>query len=180
MNIATSTGSSRSVKFWRSLRQATADRFGNKRTPPCVVPAPGAMRTRYRKSKRVWNTHRRLYGADTVCHPLNREGIVVARCTVERLLKQRGLQGARRGKVVRTTVPDMARGRVRRTRSIANSWQSVPIRGGSVTSPMSAPGRAFCLSPLSLTSLPGTSSAGESAATGVPTSFWMHLSTGVV
>ena len=33
---------------------------------------------------------------------LNREGTTVARCTVERLMKHLGLQGVRRGKVVRT------------------------------------------------------------------------------
>ncbi|MFC0585754.1 IS3 family transposase, partial [Ralstonia solanacearum] len=37
---------------------------------------------------------------------MNREGIRVARCTVERLMKRQGLQGVRRGKVVRTTTPD--------------------------------------------------------------------------
>ena len=37
---------------------------------------------------------------------MNREGIVVARCTVERLMRQLGLQGARRGKKVRTTISD--------------------------------------------------------------------------
>jgi transposase InsO family protein len=35
-----------------------------------------------------------------------REDIEVARCTVERLMKRMGLQGVRRGKVVRTTVSD--------------------------------------------------------------------------
>ena len=35
-------------------------------------------------------------------------GIDVARCTVERLMKSLGLQGARRGKVKRTTIPDPA------------------------------------------------------------------------
>lgn len=58
--------------------------------------------------QRVWDTHLRVYGAGKVWHQLNREGIVVARCTVERLMRQLGLQGARRGKVVRTTVPDTA------------------------------------------------------------------------
>jgi putative transposase len=47
-----------------------------------------------------------VYGADKVWHQLNREGIVVARCTVERLMRQLGLQGARRGKALRTTIPD--------------------------------------------------------------------------
>jgi putative transposase len=37
---------------------------------------------------------------------MNREGTVVARCTVERLMKRLGLQGVRRGKAVRTTVSD--------------------------------------------------------------------------
>jgi transposase InsO family protein len=32
--------------------------------------------------------------------------VAVARCTVERLMRQRGLRGVRRGKAVRTTVPD--------------------------------------------------------------------------
>ena len=50
----------------------------------------------------------RVYGADKVWHQMNREGCAVARCTVERLMKQLGLQGARRGKVVRTTIPDKA------------------------------------------------------------------------
>ena len=37
---------------------------------------------------------------------MNREGIAVARCTVERLMRQKGLCGVRRGKVIRTTTPD--------------------------------------------------------------------------
>jgi putative transposase len=38
---------------------------------------------------------------------MNREGLDIARCTVERLMKRLGLQGVRRGKVVRTTTSDM-------------------------------------------------------------------------
>jgi transposase InsO family protein len=56
--------------------------------------------------ERVWQANLQVYGADKVWHQLNREGIPVARCTVERLMRRKGLQGARRGKVVRTTVPD--------------------------------------------------------------------------
>lgn len=48
----------------------------------------------------------RVYGADKVWRQLQREDVVVARCTVERLMRQQGLQGARRGKAVRTTVPE--------------------------------------------------------------------------
>jgi len=47
-----------------------------------------------------------VYGADKVWKQLNREGIVVARCTVERLMRRLGLRGVIRGKVVRTTLPD--------------------------------------------------------------------------
>jgi putative transposase len=36
---------------------------------------------------------------------LNRQGTAVARCTVERLMRDLGLHGARRGKKVRTTLP---------------------------------------------------------------------------
>ena len=39
---------------------------------------------------------------------LNREDIEVARCTVERLMKRLGLEGARRGRRCRTTIPDTA------------------------------------------------------------------------
>ena len=38
---------------------------------------------------------------------MKREGYCIARCTVERLMKRLVLQGARRGKVVRTTISDM-------------------------------------------------------------------------
>jgi transposase InsO family protein len=58
--------------------------------------------------ERVWQSNLQVYGADKVWHQLNREGIDVARCTVERLMKRLGLAGARRGKVVRTTIPDKA------------------------------------------------------------------------
>ena len=42
---------------------------------------------------------------------LNREGIAVARCTVERLMTELGLTGAVRGKVKRTTIADPAAAR---------------------------------------------------------------------
>ena len=56
--------------------------------------------------ERVWRANMQVYGADKVWHQMNREGAIVARCTVERLMKHLGLQGVRRGKVVRTTIPD--------------------------------------------------------------------------
>jgi len=56
--------------------------------------------------RRVWQENLGVYGADKVWRQMNREGIEVARCTVERLMKRLGLQGVRRGKTVRTTTPD--------------------------------------------------------------------------
>ncbi len=58
--------------------------------------------------QRVWDANLQVYGAEKVWRQLNREGVEVARCTVERLMKRLGLEGVRRGKVVRTTVPDRA------------------------------------------------------------------------
>ena len=56
--------------------------------------------------ERVWQANMRVYGADKVWKQMNREGLSIARCTVERLMKRLGLQGVRRGKVVRTTIGD--------------------------------------------------------------------------
>ena len=47
-----------------------------------------------------------LYGSLKMWAHLNREGIEVARCTVERLMRQNGWQGVTRVKKVRTTIPD--------------------------------------------------------------------------
>ena len=47
-----------------------------------------------------------VYGARKVWRQLHREGISVARCTVERLMRELGLRGAVRGKNRRTTTPD--------------------------------------------------------------------------
>jgi hypothetical protein len=55
---------------------------------------------------RVWERNMRVYGADKVWRQLHREEHAVARCTVERLMRRLGIQGASRGKTMRTTVPD--------------------------------------------------------------------------
>jgi transposase InsO family protein len=56
--------------------------------------------------ERVWQKNRQVYGADKVWRQLAREGIAVARCTVERLVRRLGLQGVRRGKAMRKTTFD--------------------------------------------------------------------------
>lgn len=58
--------------------------------------------------QRVWQANLQVYGADKVWRQLNREGVQVARCTIERLMKRLGLEGVRRGKVIKTTMPDHA------------------------------------------------------------------------
>jgi len=60
-----------------------------------------------RHVRRIWDSNMQVYGADKVWKQMHREGIRVARCTVERLMRSMRLQGARRGKGVRTTVPDV-------------------------------------------------------------------------
>ena len=55
---------------------------------------------------RVFDENYGVYGARKVWRQLNREGIAVARCTVERLMTQMGLAGRVRGRRRCTTVPD--------------------------------------------------------------------------
>ena len=58
---------------------------------------------------RVWEQNLSVYGADKVWDQLNKDGIRVARCTVERLMRDLGIQGCRRGRLgVRTTQGDEA------------------------------------------------------------------------
>ena len=56
--------------------------------------------------KRVWQANMQVYGAVKVWRQLAREGAVVARCTVECLMRRMGLHGVMRGKAVRTTISD--------------------------------------------------------------------------
>ena len=58
---------------------------------------------------RLWEENRQLYGARKIWHALRREGLDVARCTVERLMKGLGLKGVVRGRRIVTTNPDAAR-----------------------------------------------------------------------
>ena len=58
--------------------------------------------------QRVFAENFGVYGVRKVWRQLRREGFTVARCTVERLMASLGLQGAIRGKPVRTTISDKA------------------------------------------------------------------------
>jgi putative transposase len=62
--------------------------------------------------QRVWREHREVYGVRKVWKQLRREGHAVARCTVARLMRRRGLAGVVRGrKFTVTTRPDLAAAR---------------------------------------------------------------------
>jgi len=56
--------------------------------------------------RRVWDEHFQAYGARKVWRQLQREGLTVARCTVERLMRKMGLKGIVRGKTLKTTISD--------------------------------------------------------------------------
>jgi putative transposase len=99
------------------------DRFG---VEPICQLLPIAPSTYYQRTKRppsaravrdaalkveiarVHAEHFGVYGARKVWRQLHREQIAVARCTVERLMGELGLEGVRRGKPRRTTTPDAA------------------------------------------------------------------------
>ena len=58
--------------------------------------------------RRVFQANFEVYGARKIWRQLGREGIEVARCTVERLMRSLGIQGVVRGKPAKTTVSDKA------------------------------------------------------------------------
>jgi len=70
-------------------------------------PSPRAVRDEYLKAEitRVWRDNMEVYGAEKVWLELNRQGVTVARCTVARLMRELGIQGVRRGRKIRTTIP---------------------------------------------------------------------------
>lgn len=62
--------------------------------------------------RRVWDENFQVYGAEKVWRQLRREGVDVARCTVERLMKAMGLRGVVRGRAFKVTTeadPALAR-----------------------------------------------------------------------
>jgi putative transposase len=93
------------------LQFAPSTYWSAKRRPPCAR----AIRDERLCGEiaRVHAENFSVYGADKVWAQLNREGVRVARCTVERLMRRLGLRGAVRGKRFRTTIADTAAQRPR-------------------------------------------------------------------
>ena len=58
--------------------------------------------------KQVWEDNRSVYGARKLWRAMLREGHDLARCTVERLMRDIGIEGVRRGKKIKTTWSDKA------------------------------------------------------------------------
>lgn len=58
--------------------------------------------------RRVFDENFQVYGVRKIWRQLQRQGFDVARCSVSRLMRQMGLQGAIRGKPIRTTVSNKA------------------------------------------------------------------------
>jgi putative transposase len=95
---------------------------------------------------RVHAEHFGVYGARKVWRQLHREGIAVARCTVERLMGELHLEGVRRGKARRTTTPDQA------PLGQPTWWSGTSRRSdrtscGSLTSPRWRPGQGSSMWP---------------------------------
>jgi putative transposase len=90
----------------RLLPIAPSTYYARKQRPPSARAVRDArLKVEIR---RVYDDNFGVYGARKVWRQLHREGIPVARCTVERLMGELGLRGAVRGKTHRTTTPDAA------------------------------------------------------------------------
>ena len=87
-----------STYYERKARESDPDKASNR-----------SIRDRHHKVaiQRVFEENKRVYGARKVWKQLNREGFVIARCTVERLMNALEIQGVTRGGAKRrTTMPD--------------------------------------------------------------------------
>jgi putative transposase len=85
------------------LRVAPSTYYAAKSRPPCHRARRDAMLGS--EIGRVFADNYGVYGARKVWRQLNREGVTVAGCTVERLMGQAGLPGQTRGRRRRTTIP---------------------------------------------------------------------------
>ncbi|MGX4694682.1 IS3 family transposase [Streptomyces sp. JNUCC 63] len=81
-----------STYFARKTRPKSARRLRDEELIPLVTA--------------VWEDSGRTYGARRVTRALVRAGHQVARCTVERLMRELGIEGVIRGRRRRTTVPE--------------------------------------------------------------------------
>ena len=88
----------------RQLQVAPSSYYAAKRRPPSARAQREAELEPL--IAKVFADNYGVYGADKVWAVLNRQGVRVARCTVERLMRRLGLKGAVRGTARRTTISD--------------------------------------------------------------------------
>ncbi|MFE6423834.1 IS3 family transposase [Streptomyces enissocaesilis] len=81
-----------STYFARKKRPKSARRLGDEQLMPVI--------------EQVHAESGGTYGARRITRALRRKGVEVARCTVERLMAERGLEGVIRGRRRRTTIPE--------------------------------------------------------------------------
>jgi putative transposase len=82
----------RTYRAWKQANRLVADRTGSDAQLIDKLLA-------------VQGTPEGLYGRRKMTHYLRRQGFPVAFCTINRLMRDLGMNGVRRGKGVRTTVP---------------------------------------------------------------------------
>jgi putative transposase len=111
MTTRTPTGSSRSAQSL-PITPSTYYEQKARQVDPSRLPKRARRDATFMvEIERLWNENRQIYGARKVWRQLDREGFSVASCTVERLMRQMGLQGVVRGKKARTTISDEAAAR---------------------------------------------------------------------
>lgn len=77
--------------------------YGRKRRPPSARDQYAVL---IEQINHIHQATYEVYGSRRVHRQLRRQGVPVARCTVERLMREHGLEGARRGSRQRSTTPD--------------------------------------------------------------------------
>ncbi|WP_336966251.1 IS3 family transposase [Sphingobium aquiterrae] len=84
------------------------ERVAQRRDPSRLSPRAQRDEALKPEVRRVFDANFRVYGVRKVWRQMRREGFDIARCTVERLMRDLGLQGVVRGKPVKTTMSDKA------------------------------------------------------------------------
>ena len=84
------------------------DHLAKRRDPARLSPRAQRDAALAIEVRRVFAENFHVYGVRKVWRQLRREGFDTARCTIARLMREMGLEGAIRGKPIRTTVSDKA------------------------------------------------------------------------
>jgi transposase InsO family protein len=84
------------------------ERVAQRRDPSRLSPRAQRDEAMKPEVRRVFDANFKIYRVRKVWRQMQREGFDSARCTVERLMRDLGMQGVIRGKPVRTTVSDKA------------------------------------------------------------------------